>query len=159
MRKIIPMLIVALLITACTTLDCPMNNTVSVRFALRGLVDTLADTLTIMAVRPDKDDSTLFNRGVETTYLLLPMSYSQDEDELRFEMIDTITKTVTTDIVKIQKTNQPHFESVDCNPAFFHTITGVTHTKNAIDSVVINNPNVDTDETKEHLYIYFHPHY
>ena len=153
------MLIAALLITACTTLDCPMNNTVSVRFALRGLVDTLADTLTIMAVRPDKDDSTLFNRGVETTYLLLPMSYSQDEDELRFEMIDTITKTVTTDIVKIQKTNQPHFESVDCNPAFFHTITGVTHTKNAIDSVVINNPNVDTDETKEHLYIYFHPHY
>lgn len=153
------MLIAALLITACTTLDCPMNNTVSVRFALRGPVDTLADTLTIMAVRPDKDDSTLFNRGVETTYLLLPMSYSQDEDELRFEMIDTITKTVTTDIVKIQKTNQPHFESVDCNPAFFHTITGVTHTKNAIDSVVINNPNVDTDETKEHLYIYFHPHY
>lgn len=153
------MLIVALLITACTTLDCPMNNTVSVRFALRGLVDTLADTLTIMAVRPDKDDSTLFNRGVETTHFLLPMSYSQDEDELRFEMIDTITKTVTTDIVKIQKTNQPHFESVDCNPAFFHTITGVTHTKNAIDSVVINNPNVDTDETKEHLYIYFHPHY
>lgn len=159
MRKIIPMLIAALLITACTTLDCPMNNTVSVRFALRGLVDTLADTLTIMAVRPDKDDSTLFNRGVETTHFLLPMSYSQDEDELRFEMIDTITKTVTTDIVKIQKTNQPHFESVDCNPAFFHTITGVTHTKNAIDSVVINNPNVDTDETKEHLYIYFHPHY
>ena len=153
------MLIAALLITACTTLDCPMNNTVSVRFALRGLVDTLADTLTIMAVRPDKDDSTLFNRGVETTHFLLPMSYSQDEDELRFEMIDTITKTVTTDIVKIQKTNQPHFESVDCNPAFFHTITGVTHTKNAIDSVVINNPNVDTDETKEHLYIYFHPHY
>ena len=47
MRKIIPMLIVALLITACTTLDCPMNNTVSVRFALRGPVDTLADTLTI----------------------------------------------------------------------------------------------------------------
>ena len=159
MRKIIPMLIVALLITACTTLDCPMNNTVSVRFALRGPVDTLADTLTIMAVRPDKDDSTLFNRGVETTHFLLPMSYSQDEDELRFEMIDTITKTVTTDIVKIQKTNQLHFESVDCNPAFFHTITGVTHTKNAIDSVVINNPNVDTDETKEHLYIYFHPHY
>lgn len=153
------MLIAALLITACTTLDCPMNNTVSVRFALRGPVDTLADTLTIMAVRPDKDDSTLFNCGVETTYFLLPMSYSQDEDELRFEMIDTITKTVTTDIVKIQKTNQPHFESVDCNPAFFHTITGVTHTKNAIDSVVINNPNVDTDETKEHLYIYFHPHY
>ena len=159
MRKIIPILIAALLITACTTLDCPMNNTVSVRFALRGPVGTLADTLTIMAVRPDKDDSTLFNRGVETTYFLLPMSYSQDEDELRFEMIDTITKTVTTDIVKIQKTNQPHFESVDCNPAFFHTITGVTHTKNAIDSVVINNPNVDTDETKEHLYIYFHPHY
>lgn len=159
MRKIIPILIAALLIAACTTLDCPMNNTVSVRFALRGPVDTLADTLTIMAVRPDKDDSTLFNRGVETTYFLLPMSYSQDEDELRFEMIDTITKTVTTDIVKIQKTNQPHFESVDCNPAFFHTITGVTHTKNAIDSVVINNPNVDTDETKEHLYIYFHPHY
>ena len=76
MRKIIPMLIVALLITACTTLDCPMNNTVSVRFALRGPVDTLADTLTIMAVRPDKDDSTLFNRGVETTHFLLPMSYS-----------------------------------------------------------------------------------
>lgn len=159
MRKIVPLLFAILILAACTTLDCPMNNTVSARFCLKGPVDTLADTLTIAAIRTDGSDSTLFNRGVKTTYFLLPMSYSQDEDELRFEMIDTVTKQTVTDVVKIQKTNQPHFESVDCNPAYFHTITGVTHTKNGIDSIKINDPNVDTDETKEHLYIYFHPHY
>lgn len=157
MRKIIPLLIVIVLICSCTALDCPMNNTVSVRFDLRGPVDTLSDTLTVLAVRKTGADSILFNRGVETTYFMLPMSYVQEEDELLFEMIDTVTKTLTTDVVKIAKTNQSHFESVDCNPSIFHTITGVSHTTNAIDSIVINNPNVDNDETKEHLYIYFRP--
>jgi len=157
MRRIIPLLFAVISLAACTALDCPMNNTVSVRFDLRGSVDTLSDTLTVSAVRKTGADTVLFNRGVETTSFMLPMSYAQEEDELLFEMIDTVTKTLTTDVVKIKKTNQSHFESVDCNPSIYHTITGVSHTKNAIDSIVINNPNVDNDETKEHLYIYFRP--
>lgn len=157
MRKIIPAILTGVFMSACTALDCPLNNIVSVRFDLKGAVDTLSDTLTISAMRTTGTDTILFNKGVETTYFLLPMSYTQDEDRLLFEVADTAAKTKIKDTVTIAKTNQPHFESVDCSPAIFHTITSVTHTGNAIDSIVINNPNVDNDETKENLYIYFHP--
>ena len=164
MRKVVICCIAALAImVGCTSIDCSVNSTVlcSYRFMnAKGDSVMLGNPVSVVSARTiDGNDTVLINKLEKACTFRIPMSYSQDEDELRFEMIDTITKTVTTDIVKIQKTNQPHFESVDCNPAFFHTITGVTHTKNAIDSVVINNPNVDTDETKEHLYIYFHPHY
>ncbi|HCE47604.1 MAG TPA: hypothetical protein DEQ84_02875, partial [Prevotellaceae bacterium] len=56
----------------------------------------------------------------------------------------------------------PHFVSLDCSTAFFHTITGVRITRRTptadittvIDSIVVANPDVNYDE-KENLKIYF----
>ena len=57
--------------------------------------------------------------------------------------------------MRINKVNTPRFESVDCQVAYFHTITAVESTHNFIDSIVINNPNVDYDTEKQHFRIYF----
>ncbi|MBQ4147710.1 MAG: hypothetical protein II593_07005, partial [Prevotella sp.] len=58
------------------------------------------------------------------------------------------------DTVVIQKENRSHFESVNCNPSFFHTITQVDYTKHMIDSIVIKNREVTYDRSKAHFYIY-----
>ena len=60
----------------------------------------------------------------------------------------------TTDTVWVEKQNLPHFESVDCNPAMFHTIKGVRTTHHAIDSIKINNDKVTYNDTKPHFLLY-----
>ena len=145
--------------TACSSVDCPLNNVVYAKYKLMGDVTKLSDVLTITTVRADGTDTILLNQQQNADSFELPMSFGQTVDELCLTRDRQDGSEVRRDTIWIEKTNEPHFESVDCGVNYFHTITGVTHTKNAIDSVVINNPNVDTDETKEHLYIYFHPHY
>ena len=61
----------------------------------------------------------------------------------------------TFDTITVTKEDRPHFESVDCSPLYFHTITAINTTNNAIDSVVIINPDVSYDTSKKHIYIYF----
>ena len=104
----------------------------------------------------------------------IPISYQSDEDVLYFVRsfpylyettvineegieVDTILKLAAyvTDTVTVVKTNRKHFESIDCAPSFFHTIRNVTYTRNAIDSIVINNPEVNYDPSKEHFRVYF----
>lgn len=159
--RALPLLAAAfvLLAASCSSIDCPMNSLVYTQYQLMtpdGRVDTLADTLTIYTNRTtDGSDSVLINRNVRTTEFSLPISYAQPQDVFYFETTDTVTKVTTTDIVTITKEDHPHFESVDCAPLYFHTITDVTTTHNAIDSIVIKNPDVSYDTSKKHLYIYF----
>lgn len=154
MRKLLPLFILFVM-ASCASIDCPINSTVYIRSALRGDVVTLKDTLTIALYRT-AGDTTLFNRGINTTTFDLPVTYSDATDTWVLDMKDE-QGIVRRDTIHLTKTNQSHFESVDCPPTFFHTIIGVTHTKNTIDSIVINNQNVNYDNTKDHLYIYFHP--
>ena len=145
-------------LAACSSIDCPLNSLVYTQYQLMnaaGRVDTLADTLTISTKRTDGNDSVLINRSVRTTEFSLPISYSQPQDVFFVETIDTLTKTVTLDTITVEKVDRPHFESVDCSPSYFHTITAVGTTHNAIDSVVINNPDVDYDTSRKHFNIYF----
>jgi hypothetical protein len=55
------------------------------------------------------------------------------------------------DTVWIKKDDIPHFESVDCNPAFFHTITDVRYSRNYIDSLVLLNRSVTYDQETVHF--------
>lgn len=146
-------LAVSLLVVACATIDCPMNNTVYSHYVLKGDVDTLKDTLSIITLRPDSNDAVQLNRSVRTTSFSLPLSYCHESDELLFLYTDTLNQQLL-DTVVVYKSNQPHFESVDCSPSFFHTIQGVSYTRHRIDSIVVNNPNVDYDQ-KDNFYIYF----
>ncbi len=160
MRKIVPFLFIPLVICACSTIDCPLNNTVYAKYDLydaTGKVDTLHDTLTITTQRKsDGLDTVLLNRAVGITTFSLPVSYAGDEDVLTFTLKAT-DGSETTDVVAMGKTNRSHFESTDCSPSYFHTVNGITHTSNAIDSIAIIDHNVDNDANKTHFKIYFHP--
>lgn len=156
MRKIVPIFLFMSILAACTSVDCPLENTVYTKYNIydsKNVTDTLTDTLTISTKRSNGTDSVLINKDLNITSFSLPISFTQPEDFLIFTVAGK-TKT-STDTVRIAKTNTPHFESVDCSPSYFHVITNVSHTKNAIDSIVVNNPNVTYDATKETFHIYF----
>ena len=173
-----PYSLLLLFLLSCSSIDCPMNNTVYTKYGLYksdGTVDTLKDTLTVVTKQRIGDqDPVALNRSVNTTGMDIPISYQGDEDVLyflrsfpyRYETtvineegieVDTILNLTlyVTDTVTVVKTNRKHFESIDCTPSFFHTISNVKYTRNGIDSIVINNPEVNYDASKEHFRVYF----
>ncbi len=151
-----------IIVTGCTQIDCPVQNTVSTVYELRkgdGTVDTMGvDTMWIWTPRADGSDTLLINRfcGAKATKMTLPISSSQPEDALCVVVADTLGN-FWLDSIFIKKENTPHFESVDCQAAFFHTITGVRWTDNIIDSVVIHNSSVTYDASATHIYLYLKP--
>lgn len=155
MRKIIYVILLLTIVSACSTINCPLNNIVYVRLNMAGAVDTLKDTLTVWTVREDGTDSILINKNINTTSLKLHISYTQEADTWVLSAKDTLRKETINDTICISKTNQPHFESVDCGPVFFHDITGVTFTTHLLQNVTINKTKVDYDATQPHLYIYY----
>ncbi|MBQ6379944.1 MAG: hypothetical protein IJJ56_14305 [Prevotella sp.] len=142
-------------IVSCSSIDCPVNNVVATRYRFYntdGDSLILMDTLSVTSVRKDGTDTLILNRNVGKASFQLPISYSHPEDILVFNVYNG-TMSVW-DTVWVKKDDIPHFESVDCNASFFHKITGIRHTTNFIDSIVINNPTVDYDKTTIHFYIY-----
>lgn len=159
MRRIAFVALAAMLTAACSSIDCPVQNTVSTVYGLYksdGTADTLhGDTLTISTTRRDGNDTVLLNRCVNATGFSLPISNGAKTDTLVVELKDSAT--VTTDTLYVDKDDQPHFESVDCSMAYFHTLTGLRWTSNAIDSVTINNRNVNYDASTQHIHLYLKP--
>lgn len=149
------------IMTSCSSVDCPVENivaTVCTLYRADGTADTLrSDTLTIVSPRLNGNDTTLLNRGIGIHTFQLPMSYSNATDTLYLILADTVETNhrLYFDTIYITKTNQPHFESVDCNLSFFHEITDIKHTHNRLDSIVINKSTVDYDLTNDHLRMYF----
>ncbi len=155
MRRIIPFISsMAIALAGCTSLDCPLNNTTYTKYKLMGKVTTLSDTLTISTTKQEGTDSVLINKDVQVDSFILPMSYKQPEDIFYFKVANQDGQ-VFEDTVTVKKENYSHFESVDCSPSFFHTITGVETTHNLIDSIVINHKEVNYDASQAHFYIYF----
>ena len=152
MRKIITAIAGFLVLCACNTINCPLNNVVYVTF---GMADTLKDSLTVWTILPDNTNDTLINREVNVTSMKLSMSYGQEFDTWVFSAKDALYKTTINDTIRISKDDQPHFESVDCGPVFFHTITDVSSTNHLIQSVTINNSKVDYDASKTNIKIQY----
>ena len=150
------MMLVVLVLSACTSIDCPLNNLVSMNMILKSDNETMLDTITVSAIRTTGSDTILYNRGINISNITVPVSYIQDEDLLQIKLKDTLGNTYL-DTLSIKKTNQIHFEAVDCQPNYFHTLTGASITHHAIDSVAIKNPDIDYDSSKENIYIYFTP--
>lgn len=161
LKRLTPMFIMLFssffILAACTSIDCPVQNSVFTVYNLKkGYdlgVDTLRDTLTISTIRMEGNDTVLLNKNINTTTFSLPISYSNAEDTLFFEISNKDWHSIDT--VYIKKDNTPHFESVDCQVSFFHDIKEVRTTNYAIDSIVINKSLVDYDQTTEHFHIYF----
>lgn len=149
--------IAASLLCACSTFDCPLNNRVYASMRLAGEVKTLDDTLTVsipLSHDDDGSDTVVVNRLTGTDSLALPMSYMRTEDIYLLHIAQRDTRLQTTDTMWVAKENEKHFESVDCSPAMFHTITGIRFTQHAIDSITINNNKVTYNDSKAHFLIY-----
>lgn len=158
MRSLLLVMVAALLATACTSIECSIDNVVACQWQLRhgtGLDTLRVDTLTITTIRTDGRDTTLYNKGIGITAFSLPMSYAAAADVLVLHLADTAHQS-WRDTITVQKASQLHMESVDCSPQYYHTISGVSHTSNIIDSIVINDPNVTNDATKQNLHLYLH---
>ena len=145
---------------ACSTTDCPLNNTVMQKcgfYNTDGTALTLSDPLTV-TVR----DSVILNRLTNGTSIRLPMSYNAEADTLVFHYKPVGVVQSVADTVVVTKTNTPHFVSLDCARSMFHNITNVTWShrvpdvtyKYAIQQVVVKNAEVNYEE-RENLQIFF----
>ena len=150
-------MIAGLGLSACSSIDCPLNNRTYASFKLAGDVTKLVDTLTVSTPRNidnPEEDTVLINRLVDTDSLSLPMSYQRTEDIYIFTFVQKDTELKTIDTLWVSKENEPHFESVDCNPVMFHTIKDVRFTQRAIDSIKVNYNKVTYNDAKAHCLIY-----
>jgi len=158
--RLLPLLVVMLLQMACSSIDCPVENAVAVNYQVMAfdgtseVADTLKDTLNVWSRRANGKDTLLLNKSVNAKTFSLQVSYTHPVDVLVFQVKDTLHQT-TTDTVWVGKTDQPHFESVDCSPRYFHTLTAVRSTHQRIDTIIINNPIVTYDSSVKHLHIHF----
>ena len=163
MRKLL-FVIVAVWLAACSSIDCPVQNIVSVQYEIRdkaGAALSIKDTLSVVTTRLDGSNvlldittlldgkNVILNKLIDKSAFSLPISYSHPEDVLFFCFTDTV-KTVV-DTVWIEKDDIPHFESVDCSASFFHELKGVRFTRNAIDSLVLLNKSVTYDQKTVHF--------
>lgn len=147
-------------LAACTSIDCPVQHTVMAHYAVMTsdmtVADTLRDTLNVYTKRMNLKDTLLLNEACGLTVFSLNVSYSNPEDTLFFKFNNGPFMAVDT--VWMKKENTPHFESVDCNASFFHTVTDIRTTHNAIDNITINNPTIDYDPKTVHFNISLKSH-
>lgn len=156
-KTLVVAMIAGLGLSACSSIDCPLNNRTYASFRLAGDVTKLVDTLTVSTPRNidnPEEDTVLINRLVDTDSLSLPMSYQRTEDIYIFTFVQKDTELKTIDTLWVSKENEPHFESVDCNPVMFHTIKDVRFTQRAIDDIKVNYNKVTYNDAKAHFLIY-----
>ena len=157
--------VLSLVVSSCSSIDCPVENIVSVQYEIRdkaGAALPLTDSLSIVTKRLDgqnvditallNSENVILNKLIGKSAFSLPISYSHPEDILLFCF--TNSERTLVDTVWIKKEDIPHFESVDCSAAFFHELTNVRHTNNAIDSLVLINTSVTYDVSTVHFYLY-----
>lgn len=152
MRKMF-LFVVVVWLTACSTIDCPVENTVSVQYEIRdkaGKELAITDSLSIVSTRQD-GDYVVLNRLSDKSSFSIPISYAYPEDVLYFCFKNLDNDSIVVDTVCIEKDDFPHFESVDCNASFFHEITNVQYTRHYIDSLVLLNKSVTYDQTTVHF--------
>ena len=150
MRKLLFFFIIVCL-AACSSIDCPVENIVSVQYQIRdkeGKELFITDSLTVFSNRQN-GDTVVLNRLINKSEFSLPISYSYPEDILFFWFKKN--DTIVADTVWMKKDDYPHFESVDCNASFFHEITDVRHTRYVIDSLVLLNKSVTYDQKTIHF--------
>lgn len=146
----------AMLLTGCSSIDCNINGGVMCHYAIQDKDGNLAQLnypLTVTFHRIAADSDTVYiNRQSNVSSLDLPMSYDASSDEIALTMtIDD--NTSITDVMWINKTNTPQFESVDCAPRYNHDITSAGSTHNFIDTLIVNNPKVSNNASVTNIYI------
>ena len=146
MRRIIflSLITILMLVSSCDLLNCTQADVSYLRievYDVAGSKVMLPDTLTITAYGTD---DVLINRDINTTEILLPLSYHAPVDTFviryygpYYSLLDTLC---------VQKTNDLYFESPDCPTVMMHTILGVSCTDEFIGSVEVVSEKVNFEE-------------
>ncbi len=160
MRKTIVTALLATVLVACSTIDCPVQTAVYMNFGVYDDTETattLVDTMYVNIRQYGGKDTLIYNRGINLESFKLPISYNHPEDTLFFRFIDGSGENAwqRKDTVWVKKQDYPHFESVDCSAIFFHDLTAVRSTHHYIDTIIINQQRVDYGITGQHFHIRF----
>ena len=151
----IAILLIILGMTACSSEDCPINNTVQGKMVFYNSLGDAVSTnamLSMTVVRP-QGDSVILNKKMNATDVVFPLSYTNETDTFIY-CYDLNGTLVTYDTLYISHTNTPTLVSVDCGTAMFHTITAVSSTHTLIDTLIIKSPEVNYDERENIQVIY-----
>lgn len=150
------LVLATLAVTACSSIDCNIEGRVLCHYDILDINDssaTLTYPLSVTFNRTAADSDTVYiNKQSNVSAIDLPMSYGADTDVITLT-VHLTDSTSVADEIRVTKTNQPQFESVDCAPRYHHTITAISSTHNFIDSVIINNPNVSNDASVTNIHI------
>ena len=143
-----------LILSACSSIDCPMNSIVQTAYKTMGDVTTLPYTLTVSTPRHDGNDTVVLNQITAVDSFILPISYTHHADTFYFDT-QTSEGAQYLDTVAVTKEDYQHFQSVDCAASYYHTLTKVETTTHAIDSIVIHSSHVTNNIPEAHVYLYF----
>lgn len=152
---IIPLVLLLIVMSACSTVDCAMDAGVLLKAEIyQGDDEGCADTITMRMHRAATyGDTVIINKQVDATALSWQLSYDTDVDSVFVELVN-ISGEKFIDTLLIGKTNIPAFEDVDCKPRYLHEIKKVDCKHHIIKKVEIINANVNHDAT-ENIAIYF----
>ena len=138
------MAMVIVLMSACDLLNCTQADVSLLKIEMydaSGNKVMLPDTLTITTCGTD---SVLVNRDLNTTEILLPLSYHAPADTFILRYYGKYYSL--QDTLFVEKTNDLYFESPDCPTVMMHTIQGAFCTDEFLSSVEVANKKVNFEE-------------
>lgn len=144
---------VLVLFSSCDLLNCTQADVSMLRMEIyhaAGNKVMLPDTLTISACGTDK---ILVNRDVNTSEILLPLSYHALRDTFIMNYYGKYYSL--RDTLFVEKTNDVYFESPDCPTVMMHTILGASCTNEFLASVEVVSEKVNFEEAI-HLKLFVH---
>ena len=163
MMRTVQRLLAAFSLTLCCLLpsacdggyDCALDNIAYNRIKFYTIneygVETayaFPDPLTVSMMINGRD-SIVVNHLTNAKELTLPMSYTADCDTVILNFFDR-----HHDTLYIGHKNIPIYQSMECGVIMHHKLTGTAGTAHYIDSLAINNANVNFDQN-ENIKLYF----
>lgn len=147
--------VILTMLTACSNIDCPLDNVVRMQCNLYSSETkssfTLNDELTVTAAGRD---TVLLNKATDLNSFLLPLKEGEERDTLLLQLSNSNGQSAT-DTLFINHVPQPHFESLDCPSSVFHTIIAVSATSHplaemplTVDSVSLVRSTVNYDDVE-----------
>lgn len=98
-------------------------------------------------------DSLLYLAGVARSEVYLPFRSDAASTSYLFTYYADATTTVT-DRITFTYTSEPYFASEECGAMYYYRITGLTYTRNIIDSIGIVDSLI-TNANSQRIHIYF----
>lgn len=139
-------------LSACSNIDCPLDNVVSLQCNLYDASTQSALTLSdVLSVTPAGRDTLLLNQATGIKSFLLPLKEAGTQDTLLLHFAN-VQGAVQVDTLFVNHTPQPHFESLDCPSSVFHTLNAVRVSAQGsansaiVDSVSLVRPIVNYDD-------------